>query len=296
MKTTLILIILLLCVASATPQNGAEFPKLTGPYLGQKLPGSTPEKFAPGIVSTDASEHGAPVFSPDGNELYWFSFPGPVTKMMRRVNNQWTAPVVAKIGGNPTFSPDGKKLFFGNRESRRREIVYCVRTDSGWSEKKWIDSLINGANAGWEIWETKSGTIYFPARFIEGSESADICKSSLVNGKYHGIENLGNVINSESDDWGEYGGYVAPDESYIIFSSNRTGGYGDYDLYISFSKKDGTWGQAINLGKQINNDAKQLWPYVSPDGKFLFFVEHSNHTSDIYWVSTGFIDELRLKD
>ena len=49
-----------------------DFPKLKGPYLGQKPPGMKPEIFAPGIISVDENfEHSAAVFSPDGKEVFW---------------------------------------------------------------------------------------------------------------------------------------------------------------------------------------------------------------------------------
>jgi Tol biopolymer transport system component len=298
MKTTnaLTILLVLLCAPLATPQTGSEFPELTGPYVGQKPPGNTPVVFAPGIVSTEAAEHGAPVFAPDGNEIYWYSFPGPVTKMMRRETDRWTAPETVDLGGNPTMSPDGAIIYFVRRNSEGRGIGYCERTDSGWSEKKWFDSLVSSANAGWEIRMTTSGTVYFSAGLVGGSGGVDICRARLVDGKYEAIESLGSAVNSPSDDWGEEGGFVAPDESYLMFSSNRPGGYGGNDLYISFRKKDGAWTQAVNLGEQINNAELQFWPYVSPDGKFLFYISLKNDTSDIYWVSTAFMDELKPKE
>ena len=64
---------LFLCLTVATslfPQQ-SDFPKLTGPYLGQKPPGLTPEVFAPGIVSKDGDQ-GRLFFAGDGSEIiYW---------------------------------------------------------------------------------------------------------------------------------------------------------------------------------------------------------------------------------
>jgi hypothetical protein len=52
--------------------QGDGFPVLEGSYLGQKPPGTTPEVFAPGIISVQENfEHSAAVFSPDGSEVYW---------------------------------------------------------------------------------------------------------------------------------------------------------------------------------------------------------------------------------
>jgi len=276
-------------------QSPAKFPVLKGGYLGQKRPGNRPEMFAPGIVSTESTEHGAPVFSPNGNEIYWFSWPGPITQTMHITKGRWTSPVIVDLGTNPTMSPDGKRIFFGRRESGSRGIGYCERTDGAWCEQKWFDTLINNANSGWEIWLAKSGTVYFSTRMAGGNGGTDICKSSLVNGKYENIENLGPEVNSESDEWGDSGGYVSPDESYLIFSSDRPGGYGGSDLYISFRRKDGTWTKAVNMGNEINNNELQMWPCVSPDGKYLFYISQINGAIDCYWISAKIIEELKPK-
>jgi len=70
-KTVIVIAFLAFTVTHSFSQQG-DFPKLTGPYLGQKPPGKTPVYFAPGIITVDANfEHSAAVFSPSGNEVFW---------------------------------------------------------------------------------------------------------------------------------------------------------------------------------------------------------------------------------
>jgi hypothetical protein len=77
--------------ASPEPQ---QFPRLTGPYLGQAPPGDELAVFAPGIVYAD---HGTISVSPDGQELYW---PTGTAIMMTRVQNgRWTQPAFALCRG-----------------------------------------------------------------------------------------------------------------------------------------------------------------------------------------------------
>ena len=54
----------------APPGTGPSFPRITGDYFGRPHPGATPELFAPGVVSTDLHDDGAPEFTPDGNEVF----------------------------------------------------------------------------------------------------------------------------------------------------------------------------------------------------------------------------------
>jgi len=108
------------CLTEIQAQSTKEFPVLKGDYLGQSLPGDVPVVFAPGIVSTNTTvEHGAPTFSPDGNEVFWqvnYRQSGKETQIfgmtMRRVNNKWTAPEISLYDSGLIFSLDGKRLYF----------------------------------------------------------------------------------------------------------------------------------------------------------------------------------------
>ena len=50
--------------------------------------------------------------------------------------------------------------------------------------------------------------------------------------------------------------FIAPDESYLIWDSDREGGFGDSDIYISYKQEDGTWGKAINL-ENVNTHGEE---------------------------------------
>jgi Tol biopolymer transport system component len=88
---------------------------------------------------------------------------------------------------------------------------------------------------------------------------------------------------------------VAPDESYLIFvCTDRDNGHGGDDLYISFQNKDGSWTEAQNMGNRINSSSHDLWPSVSSDGKYIFFVSFRNGNADVYWVNAKIIEELKI--
>ncbi|MEJ2080623.1 MAG: hypothetical protein P8Y94_00265 [Acidobacteriota bacterium] len=91
--------------------------------------------------------------------------------------------------------------------------------------------------------------------------------------------------------------FVAPDESYMLFNSPRPGSHTENDIWVSFRRSDGAWGEPINLGPRINRDAKAiLCPTVSPNGKYLFFTRfQEDNTGLVYWVRSRVIEELRLE-
>jgi hypothetical protein len=129
---------------------------------------------------------------------------------------------------------------------------------------------------------TQTGTMYFVSSRPGTEYKMDIYRSVPVDGKYLSVENLGDSVNSE---YNEFDPYVAPDESYIIFSSNRPGGYGKTDLYISYRKGDHTWTKPRNMGASFNTDMGEgAGPKISSDGKYFFFSRYGDNTSDIYWV------------
>ena len=64
------------------------------------------------------------------------------------------------------------------------------------------------------------------------------------------------------------------------------------DLYISFNNANNQWEYPINMGNKINSPLVERFPVVSPDGKYMFFMRHTE-TQDFFWVSTEIFDKLR---
>ncbi len=135
MKRFALIAWLLVFAAISIQAQPSEFPKLTGPYLGQKPPGKTAEPFGLGITGLHQNLHSSIIFSPDGKEAYWK--PGwnprdPIV-MSKIENGQWTilkvAPFSAPDQGDdsPFISPDGKKLFFISQRQERGKVVITDR-------------------------------------------------------------------------------------------------------------------------------------------------------------------------
>ena len=78
---------------------------------------------------------------------------------------------------------------------------------------------------------------------------------------------------------------LTPDNKTIYFASNRPGGYGGLDIYISEKREDGTWGRAVNLGPAINTKANEDAPFIHPNKTLLFFTTDGHNGlggNDIY--------------
>ena len=85
------------------------------------------------------------------------------------------------------------------------------------------------------------------------------------------MRSLGKLLKENFVEWCPY---IAPDESYMIFSAYEIGGIENNDLYIVFKEDDGNWSDAVNMGESINTEYQEQFPRVSNDGKYLFFTSN----------------------
>lgn len=311
MKSKYLLIALLLCTARL------EFGQTLSPignYLGQKPPGMKPELFAPGIISTKYYEHSSPAFSPDGKSVLWTVIyeRGKHAQLleMRQKNGVWTVPFSPSFSDTtvdecyPAYSTDGQKLYFNSR----RKVPGCnnetglriwevEKTSGGWSKAIPFDTIVS-TGEDYAMSMTMNGEVYFAIR-RENGHVFDIVSSKKITNTYQKPEALPYNINTNG---AEDGAFIAPDGSYLIFESSRSGSIeGSTDLYISFRKKDGTWGRARNMGPGINSKSTERFPKLSADGKYLFFGSDRNlppgaEGTDVYWVDAKVIDHLKNKE
>jgi hypothetical protein len=291
-----------IAVGQEGPQEGS------GPYFGQAPPGDTPAVFAPGVISKEDRFEQFLLFSPDGLELTfgvtnsdWSEFSLYSMKMEK---GRWSVPVAAPfLGSDPSGLTSCRSfgmrtaLFTAARPSYPpADIWISKRDDAGWSKPTKLGPPISSGADEFEVAISRKGTLYFSSTREGGQGDIDIYRSRLVDGEYPTVENLGPPINTSS---GDDLPYIAPDESYLIFASDRPGGLGHRDLYISF-QADGAWTEARNLGAPINSEYWDIYPSVSMDGEYLFFTRRkswqSTEDSDIYWVSAGFIEQLKKAD
>jgi hypothetical protein len=253
---------------------------IQGGYLGQEPPGDVPRVFAPGIVSTHLHEY-AMTISPDGKEIY-FSRGGSGTLVCRREERGWTAPKAIRLFGDSleceeaSVAPDGMRIFFNARRTPRheREICRAERIGDGWGNP---EKLFQGMYATSSL----DGTVYYT---VTGGrpDYGVIGKVEPSETGYTETEPLGGEVNSDRIDGHPC---IAPDESFIIFDSDRGG---RFCLYVCYRQRDGSWGPATCLADHIPLPGLAGQAALSPDGKYLFF----SYEGDMYWVDAGVLKEL----
>ncbi len=287
MKTTKFLILAIVIslnsvFAQEDSKSASSFPLLEGPYLGQRPPGLTPKVFAPGIVSTEHRDLSG-FFTPDMKEFYFtrkdLESGNWSLLVFKSENNRWRGSGEGPRVGRPIIAPDGKTMHLGKD--------YMIRTETGWSEVKSLGPMFDREDWGiMRLSASAKGTYVF-----DDYKSEDVIRiSELKDGKRQEPRLLSKEINT-----GKYTAhpFIAPDESYLIWDSERDGGFGDSDLYISFRQQNGSWGAAINFGDKINTSFGESGGYVTPDGKYLFFNSGDIENKDIFWVDAKIIETLR---
>jgi hypothetical protein len=270
---------------ASTQEDGFTFPPLEGPYMGQKPPGMTAEPFAPGIISKEGWELEG-VFAPGMKEFYFTTSHKepfkPTVIGFRQQNNVWKKYIEFRRSGETAFSPDGNRMHMAEG--------YKDRDGEGWSERKSLGPMFDREDWGvMRLTASSMGTYVF-----DDYKNGDVIRISRIkDGKRQEPVEMEPLVNS--GEWTAHP-FIAPDESYLIWDSEREGGFGDSDLYISFKQKDGSWGPAINMGEKVNSAYWDAYASVTPDGKYILFnrgMDEENDNVDIYWVDAKIIETLR---
>jgi Tol biopolymer transport system component len=239
-------------------------------------PNAKPEVFIQEGVPVPNDES-APTFMPDGNTVYLAD--SNRICFSKLLNGKWTKPVVVSFSGkwqdwDPTMSPDGKRLIFvSNRPlegtppdspHHSNHLWYTDRlSGDDWSTPRHLDSPVNieGLNDyGPSV--SSSGTICFCSRNRDGHKGMGAYYTKWLGDHYDKPKLL--ALNGDSD---VYDPYISPDESYIIFSSNK-------NLCISY-RHGNEWSAGQRLSASVNTGSWNGGPYVSPDGKMLYYSQQN---------------------
>lgn len=245
--------------------------------------------FASGLVTTPTTAERVVSISPDGSEMFFTRIGDQGPRIYRSAyrNRNWQAAELASFSLNniatePCISPNGNILFFisATPEHPSPDIWMSQHSKNGWGSPTRLDENVNTSGEEWHPSVSANGDLYFASTKAGGSGNADLYFSKFENGNYTMSQNLGAAINTASNEWDPY---VSPEGEYIIFKSDRPGGLGGMDMYITL-KKNGNWTTPQNLGAPINTSINDDAGDVTPDGKYLIFARESFGVMDVYWI------------
>lgn len=167
---------------------------------------------------------------------------------------------------NPVVSGDEKTLVFTTKLKFYDAIFYSKKENGAWSYPVNIMSQLGVDNKTATSCLSHDGKELYLYR--DDDFDGNIYVSRLKNGVWSRIEKLGETINTK---YWESHASISKDGKQLYFTSNRAGGFGDLDIYVSEKLADGTWSMPKNLGKNINSPWNENSPFITEDGKKLFF-------------------------
>ncbi len=195
-----------------------------------------------------------------------------------------------------TFLPENKILFTSNRNGdselnsdalkNGEDIFICSAENYHWNTPELLGGEINTIkNEGTPVVYPRTNLIVFARTHAEGLGSADLYSGYLIDDEVIEVKNLGSGINSKY--WDSHPA-ISPDGSYLIFSSDRPGGFGGTDLWIS-SGRNGYWTDPVNMGESINTAGDEYSPNLFDEGgTILCFSSNGRSVSkgqfDIYYT------------
>lgn len=187
---------------------------------------------------------------------------------------------------NPVISGDGKTLVF-TRKLQFYDGVFLAKKDNNgaWSEPENLTSSFGLDGSSYTTGLSFSGDEIFVYR--SDNFDGNIYASKRKNNQWSKLVKLNENINTK---YWESHASPSPDGQYLLFTSNRDGGYGGLDIYKSKRGSNGEWGTAVNLGPVINSPSNEETPFLSNEGYTLFFSSQGHKTIGGYDV---FISNLR---
>lgn len=274
--------------------------EISGPYLGQPVPGDDPVVFAPGVVNTETRGAFGYVFTAAGNEVY-FTMSNPTAGKpggigwMRIVDGTWSEPELLPFDSpaednDATVSLDGQNIVFrswhalpdGTEPENHSWLWIARRGEDGWTTAEPLLCGGKPVRTGFPSM-TRDGSLYFAHR---RDDVVGVYRSNPVEGGYSTPEL---VVATEPPGASPGDLFVDRDERFIIVSLTGHPGNVDQewgDLYVMHRLDDGEWSEAVPLGPAINTDAHENCPQVTPDGRFFIFNRYDPDTErgESYWL------------
>jgi hypothetical protein len=183
--------------------------------------------------------------------------------------NSWTGD------STPSISADGRSLYFSSTRSGGWADLWVTTratVSDPWDPPVKLRPAINSSFTDDTPSISADGlTLYFSSFRPGGYDNMDIWRAAreTTEDEWAAPVNLGSTVNNSSFDWSPS---ISEDELLLVFCSNRPGGIGKTDLWMTRrSTIDDPWSEPVNLGPPVNSPDIEATPSISADGLLLFF-------------------------
>ncbi|NJK83707.1 MAG: OmpA family protein [Saprospiraceae bacterium] len=170
----------------------------------------------------------------------------------------------------PYIAADQKKLVFTRRINGQEDFYLSEKINGTWQTAQPISPINTPQNEGSLTISTDGKTWIFGASGRADTEGGyDLYLSQWRGSTFLPPLNMGKNINTS---YRERQPTLSNDGKMLLFESNRPGGLGGSDIWVSYRQTNDTWSKAQNLGAPINTAEDDESPFLHPDGKTLYFM------------------------
>lgn len=157
-----------------------------------------------------------------------------------------------------------------------RGVYFSSKVEGAWQLAKAASAKINAGDESQEaVGINKDGSLILVHVDRLSAPNEIYFTQKSKTGTYGDLADLGKNINSK---FGEAGASISQTGDSIFFASDRPGGLGGYDIYMSNKLPDGTWGTPVNLGEPINSQNDENYPYITAEGTTLYFSSNGHNS------------------
>jgi hypothetical protein len=191
----------------------------------------------------------------------------------------------------PSISADGLSLYFcsdrpGGYGGRDLWVTTRATKDSEWGTPKNLGPTVNSSSKEALPSISYDGlSLFFESTRPGGYGNHDlwVTTRATTDDDWGTPVNLGPTVNTSYQDATPG---ISADGLSLFFESTRSGGYGNFDLWVTTRTSDSeSWGTPVNLGPTVNSSAWDGLPCISADGLALFFTSKQTGVISI-WVTT----------
>ncbi len=188
---------------------------------------------------------------------------------------------------SPVVSLDGTSIYFTSRRELANDASYPYKDwginqypedvyvsnhnmkEDTWSEPNLLNFCLPKRNEATMAVSVNERRILL---YEDSTGSGDVFFTDFYSGKFQEIERFPNE-NINSKFW-ESHATASPDGKKMYISSDRPGGYGGRDIYVSTLLADGKWSDLVNLGPNVNTKWDEDAPFISVDNRNLYFASN----------------------
>ena len=170
------------------------------------------------------------------------------------------------INDNPAVSFDGNTIVYTEHRGIVNAIFYSKKERGKWQPPIEITAEIKAGEDCTSSSLNNDGSELF--LYKTDNYDGAIYSSNFVNGAWTPIKKLNKNINTK---FYESHASISADGKKLYFTSNRDGGQGNLDIYVSEKDAIGDWGPAVNLGAAINTPFNEDTPFITQNDSVLYF-------------------------